>query len=157
MFSVITTAPEQTWRIGELLGERLAAGDTVCLYGDLGAGKTNFSYGVARGLAVQEEVVPSPTYAFVNEYAGRVPFYHIDLYRINDPAELEDIGFDEYIDSDGVTLIEWADRADDELPVECLSVYFSTVDERSRELGFLAEGERYERLLAEFKETLKTP
>ncbi len=155
MFSVITTSPEQTWRTGELLGARLGPGDTVCLYGDLGAGKTSFSYGIALGLEVRGNYIPSPTFTFVNEYRGRVPFYHIDLYRLRDPGELENIGFGEYIDSDGVTVIEWAERAEDELPAERLSVYLDYVNDNSREIGFLAEGERYEKLLEELKQNLK--
>ncbi len=155
MFSVITSSPEQTWRIGEMLGARLLAGDTVCLYGDLGAGKTSFSYGIALGLEVREQYITSPSFAFINEYKGRVPFYHIDLYRLKDREELENIGFEEYIDSDGVTVIEWAERAEDDLPVECLSVYLSYVDEHSREIGFLAEGERYEKQLDELQQNLK--
>ncbi len=155
MFSVITASPEQTWRIGELLGRALGAGDTICLYGDLGAGKTSFSYGIALGLEVREQYITSPTYTFVNEYEGRVPLYHIDLYRLEDPEELENIGFEEYIDSDGVTVIEWAERAEDELPVERLSVYLTYVDEKSREIGFLAEGKRYEQLLRELERDLK--
>ena len=151
MFSIITTSPEQTWKTGEVLGKLLDAGDTVCLYGDLGAGKTSLSYGIALGLDVDADYITSPTFSFVNEYRGRVPFYHIDLYRLSDPHELEHIGFDEYIDSDGVTVIEWAERADDELPDERLSVYLSQVDEKSREIGFLAEGERYEKMLEALK------
>ncbi len=154
MFSVITSSQEQTWRIGEMLGDRLGAGDMVCLYGDLGAGKTSFSYGVALGLGVQEQYISSPTFTFVNEYKGRVPLYHIDLYRLKDPEELESIGFEEYIDSDGVTVVEWAERAEDDLPTECLSVYLSYVDEHSREIGFLAEGERYENLLKDLQATI---
>ncbi len=155
MFSVITSSPEQTWRIGELLGIRLGPGDTACLYGDLGAGKTSFSYGLALGLEVKQQYIPSPTFTFVNEYQGRVPFYHIDLYRLRDPGELEGIGFEEYVDSDGVTVIEWAERAEDELPEERLSVYLDYVNENSREIGFVAEGERYEKLLEELKQNLK--
>ena len=85
MFSIVTEGPEQTWRIAEQLGLRLAAGDTICLYGDLGAGKTSFSYGIALGLQVKEKYITSPTFAFVNEYEGRVPLYHIDLYRLKGP------------------------------------------------------------------------
>jgi tRNA threonylcarbamoyladenosine biosynthesis protein TsaE len=155
MFSVITSSPEQTWEIGRLLGILLKAGDTICLYGDLGAGKTNFAYGIARGLDVQEQYITSPTFTFVNEYQGRVPLYHLDLYRLKGPDELENIGFDDYIESDGVTVIEWADRAADELPVESLSAYFSYVGETSREIGFRGEGERYEKLAAELKRDLE--
>ncbi len=147
MFSVITAGPEQTWRIGEIVGALLGPGDTVCLYGDLGAGKTNFTYGIALGLEVKEQYITSPTFTFVNEYEGRVPFYHIDLYRLKDTDELEGIGFDEYIDSDGVTVIEWAERAEEQLPEERLSVYLNYVNENSREIGFLAEGDRYRKLL----------
>jgi len=154
MFNVITSGPEETWQIGQLLGELLDAGDTVCLYGDLGAGKTNFTFGIAQGLDVQEQYITSPTFTFVNEYQGRVPLYHIDLYRLKDPDELENIGFEEYIESDGVTVIEWAERAEDELPVEGLSVYLAYVDEHSREIGFIAEGERYEKLVEELKQEL---
>jgi tRNA threonylcarbamoyladenosine biosynthesis protein TsaE len=154
MFNVITSSPEQTWQTGQLLGELLDAGDTVCLYGDLGAGKTNFTYGIAQGLDVQEQYITSPTFTFVNEYQGRVPLYHIDLYRLKDPDELENIGFEEYIESDGVTVIEWAERAEDELPVEGLSVYLSYVDEHSREIGFIGEGERYEKLVEKLKQEL---
>jgi tRNA threonylcarbamoyladenosine biosynthesis protein TsaE len=156
MYSVITSSPEQTWRTGELLGALLGPGDLVCLYGDLGAGKTSLSYGIARGLEVKEQYVTSPTFTFVNEYEGRVPFYHIDLYRLKDPGELENIGFEEYLGSDGVTVIEWAERAEEELPGERLSAYLNYVDEKSREIGFLAEGERYQKLLEELKKNLKT-
>ena len=154
MYSVITSSPEQTWRIGEMLGALLGPGDIVCLYGDLGAGKTSLSYGIALGLEVKEQYITSPTFTFVNEYEGRVPFYHIDLYRLNDPDELENIGFEEYIDSDGVTVVEWAERAEDELPEERLSVYLHSVNENSREVGFLAEGERYQKLLDALKQDL---
>ena len=154
MFSVITTSPEQTWRIGELLGAKLSAGDVVCLYGDLGAGKTNLSYGIALGLQVRTEYITSPTFTFVNEYVGRVPLYHIDLYRVRDPAELENIGFEEYLESDGATVIEWAERAENELPAECLNIYLSAVNENSREIGFYAQGGRYEKLLQEVKNEL---
>ena len=154
MFSVITSSTEQTEEVGRVLGTMLEAGDLVCLFGDLGAGKTHFSYGVAQGLQVQDQYITSPTFTFVNEYQGRIPLYHIDLYRLKDPSELESIGFEEYIDSDGATVIEWAERAEDELPDEKLNVYISDVSENSREIGFFAEGERYQRLLAGFRKSI---
>jgi tRNA threonylcarbamoyladenosine biosynthesis protein TsaE len=154
MFSVMTSSPEQTWKIGEMLGRKLASGDTVCLYGDLGAGKTSFSYGIALGLEVKDQYITSPTFTFVNEYQGRVPFYHIDLYRLKGAEELEGIGFDEYLDSDGVTVIEWAERAEDVLPEECLSVYLTYLTESSREIGFLGEGEHYSAIVEELRKSL---
>jgi tRNA threonylcarbamoyladenosine biosynthesis protein TsaE len=155
MFSVITSSEAQTEDLGRILGALLEPGDLVCLYGDLGAGKTHFSYGIAKGLEVTEDYVPSPTFAFVNEYRGRIPFYHIDLYRLQEPSELEGIGFEEYLDSDGATVIEWAERAESELPGEALNVYLSPVSENSREIGFFAEGARYEKLLEAVKKAME--
>lgn len=154
MFSVITSSTGQTEETGRVLGTLLEPGDLVCLFGDLGAGKTHFSYGVAQGLQVRDQYVTSPTFTFVNEYEGRIPFYHIDLYRLKDPSELESIGFEEYIESDGATVIEWAERAEDELPDDKLNVYLSHVSENSREIGFFAEGERYQRLVEEFRKRI---
>jgi tRNA threonylcarbamoyladenosine biosynthesis protein TsaE len=155
MFSVITSSTEQTEELGRIVGVLLEPGDLVCLYGDLGAGKTHFSFGIAQGLEVRDQYITSPTFAFVNEYEGRIPFYHIDLYRLQEPSQLEGIGFEEYIDSDGATVIEWAERAESELPDEALSVYLSPVSETSREIGFFAEGARYLKLLEDVKVNMK--
>jgi tRNA threonylcarbamoyladenosine biosynthesis protein TsaE len=155
MFSIITTGPERTAEVGRMIGTLLQAGDLLCLYGDLGSGKTHLSYGIAKGLEVKEPYVTSPTFAFVNEYEGRIPFYHIDLYRLTDPSELEQIGLEEYLDSDGATVIEWAERAEDELPDECLSIYLSHLSGNSREIGFFAEGDRYRALLADLKAAIE--
>jgi tRNA threonylcarbamoyladenosine biosynthesis protein TsaE len=155
MFSIITTSVKQTESVGRMLGELLLPGDLVCLYGDLGSGKTHLSYGIALGLHVRDRYVTSPTFTFVNEYEGRIPFYHIDLYRLKDPADLEGIGFQEYIDSDGATVIEWAERAEQELPPDCLSVYLSDVSANSREIGFFAEGERHTTLLNDLKRRIE--
>lgn len=152
MFSIITPAVEQTEEAGRIIGALLRPGDLVCLYGDLGAGKTHLSFGIAQGLEVADRYITSPTFTFVNEYQGRIPFYHIDLYRLKDPGELEGIGFGEYIDPDGATVIEWAERAEEELPEARLNIYLSDVSENSREIGFFAEGERYVKLLDELKQ-----
>jgi len=96
--------------IGRELGSRLAAGDVVLLYGDLGAGKTAFVRGLAEGLGVDSQEVSSPTFTLVQEYrGGRLPLFHVDLYRLNDPREIDDLGLDE-IAEDGVLAIEWAER-----------------------------------------------
>jgi tRNA threonylcarbamoyladenosine biosynthesis protein TsaE len=99
----------ETEQLGFKLGQEAKAGDIFCLSGDLGVGKTVFTRGFARGLGIDEPIT-SPTFTIVNEYkSGRLPFYHFDVYRIGDEEEMYDIGFDEYIDSDGVCLIEWAE------------------------------------------------
>jgi tRNA threonylcarbamoyladenosine biosynthesis protein TsaE len=102
----------QTKRWGELLGRRLGPGDVVALFGRLGAGKTCFAQGLARGLGVGDDVVvTSPTFVIAGEYRGRCPFYHIDLYRLSEPRDIEALGLEEYLGGDGVAVIEWAQRA----------------------------------------------
>jgi tRNA threonylcarbamoyladenosine biosynthesis protein TsaE len=108
--SVLTFSEEQTLQAGIRLSDHLDRGDTVLLEGGLGAGKTVFARGVARGLGVNPKEVRSPTFTLVNVYPGRLPVYHIDLYRIDDPAELEELGLEEFIGTDGVALVEWAGR-----------------------------------------------
>src|SRR5438874_5824824 len=109
--SAYTTQTEsETAAIGRALAASLAAGDVVLLYGDLGAGKTAFVRGLAEGLGVPPAEVSSPTFTLVQEYRkGRVPLFHVDLYRLNDPRELDDLGLDE-IAEDGVMAIEWAEK-----------------------------------------------
>ncbi len=102
----------ETRRLGELLGRRLEAGDVVALFGRLGAGKTCFAQGVARGLGVDDDVVvTSPSFVIVGEYRGRHPFYHLDLYRLGDAAEIHALGLEEYVGGEGVTILEWAQKA----------------------------------------------
>lgn len=113
----ITTNSEQdTTAAGERLAGVLEAGDVVLLFGELGAGKTAFVRGLARGLGAHPDEVSSPTFTLVQEYrGGRVPLYHVDLYRL-EPVEIADLGLDELIEGDGVVAIEWADRWRDRPP-----------------------------------------
>ncbi len=104
-----TTGEEETAAAGERLAAALNAGDVVLLYGELGAGKTAFVRGLARGLGAAPEDVSSPTFTLVQEYHGRVTLYHVDLYRL-EPAEVDDLGLDELVLGDGVVAIEWAER-----------------------------------------------
>ncbi|MHB1050431.1 MAG: tRNA (adenosine(37)-N6)-threonylcarbamoyltransferase complex ATPase subunit type 1 TsaE [Bacteroidota bacterium] len=111
-----TQNEDETIRRGEQFALRLQPGDVVALYGDLGSGKTRFAKGISRGLGVREEVT-SPTFVVVNEHLdGRMPLYHFDFYRIRTIAELDEIGFDEYIDRAGVCVIEWAELIRQRLP-----------------------------------------
>ena len=117
-----TYSPEETLEIGKLLGENAAPGEVYALIGDLGAGKTVFTKGFAQGLGI-EEPVNSPTFTILQIYEeGRIPLYHFDVYRIEEPEEMEEVGFDEYIDGDGVCLIEWAGRIGDLRPPEVIVV-----------------------------------
>ena len=114
--TVVTHAPQETAALAEQLGAAAEAGTVLCLVGDLGAGKTLFTQGFARGLGVTEEVT-SPTFALMNQYCGRLPVTHFDLYRLELEEELDEIGFYEFAEpSGGVVLIEWADKFPDALP-----------------------------------------
>ena len=113
---------EETYALGLEMGRKAMAGEVYALIGDLGVGKTAFTKGFAAGLEV-EDYVSSPTFTIVQEYeGGRLPLYHFDVYRIGDAEEMDEIGFSDYVYSDGVSLIEWADRIKDILPSSHLEI-----------------------------------
>ncbi len=143
---------DETARCGELLGRAAAPGDVIALYGDLGAGKTCLTQGIAAGLGITPEAITSPTYALINEnLSGRFPLYHMDAYRIRDVSELTPIGFHDYImRADGLLVIEWADNIAGELPDERLDIYLSTaLEPDTRHAKLDAIGERASRWLSE--------
>lgn len=132
----LTASALETSRLGEELGRLITDPVVILLSGDLGAGKTCFAQGFARGLGVpQDEAVVSPTYTLMNCHQGRLPLYHFDLYRLSDPDELIDLGFEEYVHGDGVALIEWADRFSDLAP-DALQVRIEHLGEEERSLTF---------------------
>jgi tRNA threonylcarbamoyladenosine biosynthesis protein TsaE len=127
---IVTHSEEETSAAGEQLGRRLSAGNVVLLYGDLGAGKTAFVRGLARGLGASSEAVSSPTFTLVQEYGGRIKLYHVDLYRLQ-PIEVGDLGLDEMIESDAVVAVEWAERwADAPEPAWVVRITHAGADER---------------------------
>ena len=127
----MTRSADETERVGERLGRRLVPGDVVALSGELGAGKTCFIRGLARGLGVTQGV-SSPTFVIVNQYTGRMPVFHIDAYRTESLTELLDIGFDEYVSGDSVTVIEWADKLEPLLPPGAIRVRISGLGDEPR-------------------------
>ncbi len=135
--------PEMTFEAGRLLGPLLGAGDVIGLVGDLGAGKTLLTQGIAAGLLVPKEVrVTSPTFSLINEYAGgRLPMVHVDLYRIEAQAELEHIGLEEMLDHDGVSAVEWCEKFP-VLPDDHLLVTLTIAGENARTLAVQGMGER---------------
>ena len=123
-------------------------GSVIGLIGELGSGKTCFIKGLTAALiGIAEEDVTSPTFTFMQEFAGTLPLYHFDLYRIKGLADLSDLGFDECAYGTGVTVIEWADRAEGALPPEGITIYFEHIEENSRRLTFKARGEANEKIL----------
>ena len=138
-----------TEKFGRLLGMLAADGDVYCLSGDLGAGKTLMSKGVCQAVGVEEEDVVSPTFALMNIYNGKVmEVRHFDLYRLDSPEELADIGFYEYVGGEGVSLIEWGDLFQSELPPEYLLVNISIVPD-GRRVELIPFGLRYEAISKE--------
>ncbi|HIU57624.1 MAG TPA: tRNA (adenosine(37)-N6)-threonylcarbamoyltransferase complex ATPase subunit type 1 TsaE [Candidatus Ornithomonoglobus merdipullorum] len=117
----ITNSYEETERVAAELAKSLKGGEVIAMYGDLGAGKTAFVRGLARALGIEGHIT-SPTFTIMNAYNGRLPLYHFDVYRIADPDEMYEIGCDEYIGSDGVCVIEWAELIEDILPDEYIKV-----------------------------------
>jgi tRNA threonylcarbamoyladenosine biosynthesis protein TsaE len=109
-----TKSEQETENLGCALGEKLKPGTVVAYYGDLGAGKTAFTRGLARGLGVKDRVT-SPTYTIVNEYSGRIPLFHFDMYRLGSSEELFDIGWEDYLTRGGVLAVEWSERVEDAL------------------------------------------
>ena len=120
----VTRSTDETLELARAVGELLRPGDVISLVGDLGAGKTVFARGVARALGVTELVV-SPTFTIVREYEGRVPLVHVDVYRIDAVQELHDLGFEEVVRDDAVTIVEWGDMIDGLLPGDRLDIRLS--------------------------------
>lgn len=143
---LLTSSAAETQALGRRLGTLLRAGDVVGLSGDLGAGKTVFTRGIAEG-AGASGYVASPTFTFVREYKGSTLVYHVDLYRLDDPRQLDDLGLDEILDRDAIVVIEWAEKAASLLPGEHLWVTISFIDDEDRRfIHFLPKGERYEEM-----------
>ena len=145
----------ETFRAGEVLGGLLASGDTVVLKGPLGAGKTLFAQGIGRALRVQDRIT-SPTFAILNEYEGdSLRLYHGDLYRIEGVDEALDIGFDQWIDNGGVTVLEWAERVPDLLPVARIEVLLDYDGVEERTLKAEGFGDRGRRVASSYMELLR--
>jgi len=146
-------SPAETRRLGQRLARHLKPGDVLLLQGELGAGKTCLAQGIGRGLSVAE-AVKSSSFVLVNEYNGRLHVYHADLFRLNQPQEVVELGLEENA-ADGLLLVEWPDRAPQELPQEHLLVRFEILDDKTRMITLEPHGERYETLvnaLSELKE-----
>lgn len=163
---IISHGSSQTQRLGVRLGELLRGGELLLLDGQLGAGKTTFTQGLAGGMNITE-VISSPTFTLLKEYAGRSAtqegtpgkrrqvgpaLYHFDLYRLEEPEEIYDLGFEDYFEDDsGVCVVEWADKADALWPQERLCIRMRMLSETKRSLLFVATGARYCELLRQFQ------
>jgi tRNA threonylcarbamoyladenosine biosynthesis protein TsaE len=122
---VITRSAEETQRLAGRIASEFKGPAVLALHGELGSGKTCFVKGVARALGIERNIT-SPTFIIINEHRGRRPLYHVDLYRIRTPDEALCLGLDEYLHADGITVIEWAERAGDLIPEDALHIEFET-------------------------------
>ena len=147
LWSVVSCGESQTLELGKKLGRLLQRPALVLLQGDLGAGKTVFARGIARGLGVDPKIpITSPTFTLMNHYQARLDLYHFDLYRLSDPDELIELGFDDYAFGSGVALVEWPEKLNNpETPG--LWVNLKRTDDERREIEFLLQGEGNEELL----------
>lgn len=142
---------EKTNEFGKKLGSLLKAGDIVCLNGDLGTGKTTLTKSIGLGLGV-EDYITSPTFALINEYEGRIPVYHFDVYRLENVEELYDLGFDEYFYGKGVSIIEWADKIERFLPEERIVLDINKgIGIDDRKIIITIYGDRYKDIIEELK------
>jgi len=141
-------SPGSTEALAGRLSQLLLPGDFISLRGELGAGKTKFASGVAKGLGVDPSTpITSPTYTLLNIYQGRIPLYHFDLYRLSGDNDVVDLGFSEYFYGNGICLVEWAERLHDELPQSRLEIRLSHLDADTRDIELISTSSRYDRLL----------
>ncbi|TCI51979.1 tRNA (adenosine(37)-N6)-threonylcarbamoyltransferase complex ATPase subunit type 1 TsaE [Exiguobacterium sp. SH1S21] len=146
MYTLITHSAPETQAVAEKLAALVKAGTVITLNGDLGAGKTTFTQGFAKGLGVTRNV-NSPTFTIMKQYQGRLPLYHMDVYRLEDTGD--DIGLEEYINGDGVAIVEWSNLIESSLPTERLAITIERTGDEERKITFIPTGEAYDTLVKE--------
>ncbi|MFH1484710.1 MAG: tRNA (adenosine(37)-N6)-threonylcarbamoyltransferase complex ATPase subunit type 1 TsaE [Chloroflexota bacterium] len=152
LLEIVSRGARQTQELGEHIGKLARPGDVVLLVGGLGSGKTCLTQGIARGLGVSQ-YTSSPSFVLVREYSGRLPMYHVDLYRLTKLVEVADLGLDDYFLGKGLSVVEWADRALELLPQEHMLVNMSYMSQMRRKLRFEPRGQRYKEMLLELRLT----
>ena len=143
---LVTHRPEETQEFGRRLGEVSRPGDVLLLTGDLGSGKTCLTQGIAWGLGIKEHAL-SPTFVIMRELRGRLPLYHVDLYRLDRLEETRDLGLDDYFYGNGICVVEWAEKAMSLMPLDHLRIAIEYVSDTERRLRLKPEGQRYEDLV----------
>jgi tRNA threonylcarbamoyladenosine biosynthesis protein TsaE len=145
MIVLRTKSAEETINLGERIGSALEGGSVIALSGNLAAGKTTLAKGIARGAGVEEELT-SPTFTLISEYSGRMPLYHIDMYRLNGPTEFQNIGAEEMLYGSGICIIEWSDKIESLLPGNSVRISLEPSGEDERKI--FIHGESIERIFA---------
>ena len=152
-FDLISYSPEQTQKLGSYIGELAIAGDVFLLTGALGTGKTCLTQGIARGLNIKD-YVSSPSYVIIRELYGRLPLYHIDLYRLDHIEEIVELGLDDYLYGNGVCVVEWAKKGLSTLPTEHLLIQISYLGDTERSFQLKPSGKRYLEVATHLKDFL---
>ena len=153
---LVSHGPEQTQKIGVRIGELALAGDVFLLVGKLGTGKTCLTQGIAWGLNIKSYTL-SPSFVIVRELYGRLPLYHIDLFRLNHIAEIEDLGLDDYLYGNGICVVEWAEKGLSLLPLEHMLIEISYLDDTKRSFHLKSSSERYQELLTQLRRLSLSP
>jgi len=147
-YQITTHSVEETKTLGQIIGKTVTCETVLALTGDLGSGKTSFVQGLAKGLEVPDDYyITSPSYTLINEYPGRFPLFHVDLYRISDPIDVEDIGLDEILNNQGVVAIEWADRMETERLSEHIDIQFEILGDKTRKISIIPKGLKVEGII----------
>jgi tRNA threonylcarbamoyladenosine biosynthesis protein TsaE len=150
---MISNSPEETLYIGEIIGSLLERGDIVAMMGELGAGKTCLTQGIARGIGVPDSYrVTSPTFTLINEYPGRMPLFHLDTYRLAGSQDLADMGYEEYFFSDGVVVIEWAEKIKDILPEGSIVLRIDYINDNARRIELSGNKSKIDQICNALKE-----
>ena len=153
---IISKSVSDTLKIGKLIAKRLKRGDIVCLFGEFGSGKTVLTKGVASGLGIKRNIVISPSFVLIREYRGReTSLYHFDLYRLKAERDILNLGYEEYLYDDGITIIGWADRLKSLLPKEYLKIELLIKGDSERLLQINGRGEHYKRLVEKIYEDIR--
>ena len=147
---LISRKPAETHRFGMNIGRLVIPSDILLLVGELGAGKTCLTRGIARGLGI-EDYIPSPSFVLIRQFCGRLPLYHVDLYRLDLPPEIADLGLDDYLYGDGVCVIEWAEKGLSLMPAEYMLIKIGYIGDTERNLKLEAYGSRYIEMLDKLK------
>lgn len=150
-FEIITNSEQETKNVASTLASLMNPSNVISLEGDLGSGKTTFTKGIAKGLGIKRNVT-SPTFTIIKEYSGRLPLYHMDVYRLE--YSEEDIGFDEYLYGEGITVVEWAAFIEEYMPDERLDITISVIDDEHRKIAFQSNSEYYDQIIHQLKQAI---
>jgi len=153
---IASDSEHKTLEIGKRIAGLMPGGGIVCLFGDLGSGKTVLAKGFAKGLGIKPKEITSPTFVLIHEHLNsRLPLYHFDLYRINSIEEIANLGYEEYLFGSGLSIIEWADRLGPLIPDEYLKIELAVSGKNKRLLKISASGSRYKKLLKKINENIR--